>query len=103
MVKNLPGIQKTWVQSLRQEDPLEKETATHSSIFTWEIPLQGNLAGYSSWDHKRVGYSLVTKQQENVPDTVLGNQRTKETEVSVLLRTQFLMGGEQTRNTKDNK
>ena len=38
MVKNLPGIQKTWVQSLGQEDPLEKETATHSSILTWKIP-----------------------------------------------------------------
>ena len=38
MVKNLPAMQKTWVQSLGQEDPLEKETATHSSIVVWEIP-----------------------------------------------------------------
>ena len=37
-VKNLPAIQETWVQSLGQEDPLEKEVATHSSILTWEIP-----------------------------------------------------------------
>ena len=35
MVKNLPAIQEMWVQSLGQEDPLEKETATHSSILTW--------------------------------------------------------------------
>ena len=37
-VKNLPAIQKTWVPSLGQEDPLEKEMATHSSILAWEIP-----------------------------------------------------------------
>ena len=38
MVKNLPAMQETWVQSLGQEDLLEKEMATYSSIFTWEIP-----------------------------------------------------------------
>ena len=38
MVKNLPAIQETWVQSLGQEDPLEKEMATHSSILAWRIP-----------------------------------------------------------------
>ena len=37
-VKNLPAIQKTWVQSLGQEDPLDKEMATHSSILAWGIP-----------------------------------------------------------------
>ena len=37
-VKNLPAMQKTWIQSLGQEDPLEKEMATHSSIFALEIP-----------------------------------------------------------------
>ena len=31
-------MQDTWVHSLGQEDPLEKEMATHSSIFAWEIP-----------------------------------------------------------------
>ena len=36
MVKNLPVTQETWVQSLRWEDPLEKEMTTHSSILTWE-------------------------------------------------------------------
>ena len=38
MVKNLPSMQKTWVRSLGQEDPLEKEMATHSSILAWKIP-----------------------------------------------------------------
>ena len=38
MVKNLPAKQETWVQSLGQEDHLEKGRATHSSILAWEIP-----------------------------------------------------------------
>ena len=38
MVKNLPAMLETQVQSLGQEDPLEKETATHSSILAWRIP-----------------------------------------------------------------
>ena len=38
MVKSPPAMQKTWVQSLGREDALEKEMATHSSIFAWRIP-----------------------------------------------------------------
>ena len=38
MVKNLPAKQETWVRSLGQVDPLEKEMATHSGILAWEIP-----------------------------------------------------------------
>ena len=38
MVKNLPALWETWVQSLGWEDPLEKRMATHSSIFAWRIP-----------------------------------------------------------------
>ena len=37
-VKRLPAMQETWVQSLGQEDTLEKEMATHSSNLTWKIP-----------------------------------------------------------------
>ena len=37
-LKHLPAMQKTWVLSLGQEDCLEKEMATHSSILAWEIP-----------------------------------------------------------------
>ena len=37
-VKSLPAVQETRVQSLGQEDPLEKEMATHSSILAWKIP-----------------------------------------------------------------
>jgi len=38
IVRNLPATQKTWIQSLGQEDPLEEEMATHSSILAWRIP-----------------------------------------------------------------
>ena len=38
MVKNLPALQETWVQSLSWEDPLEKRMATHSSTLAWRIP-----------------------------------------------------------------
>ena len=38
LVKSLPAVQETWVQSLGWDDPLEKEMATHSSILAWRIP-----------------------------------------------------------------
>ena len=38
LVKNLPAMQETWVQSLGWEDPLEKGKATHSSILAWRVP-----------------------------------------------------------------
>ena len=46
MVKNLSAIQETWVQSLNQEDPLEKGMATYSSILAWRIPWM-SLESYS--------------------------------------------------------
>ena len=52
MAKNLPAMQEIWVQSLGQEDPLEKELVTHSSFLAWRISWTESLAGYSSWDHK---------------------------------------------------
>ena len=39
MIKNLPAMQRTWVRSLGQEDPLEKAMANHSSILAWRIPM----------------------------------------------------------------
>ena len=49
MVKNLPTMQETWVQSLGQDDPLEKGIETHSSILVRKFHGQGSLAGYSPW------------------------------------------------------
>ena len=51
-VKRLPARWKTWVQSLGQEDPLEKEMATHSSTLAWKIPWQRSLVGYNPWGCK---------------------------------------------------
>ena len=54
-VKNLPAMQETWVQSLGQEDPLEKGMATHSNILTWGIPWAEEPDGlYSSWDSREL-------------------------------------------------
>ena len=53
MVKNLLAMQETWVQSQGQEDLLEKEMATHSSILAWKKSHgQRSLVGYSPWGHK---------------------------------------------------
>jgi len=45
VVKSLPANEETWIQSLGQEDPLEKEMATHSSILAWEISWAEEHAG----------------------------------------------------------
>ena len=57
-------MQEMRVQSLGQEDHLEKEMATRSSIPAWEIPWTEEPGGlYSPLDHKTIGHDLVTKQQ----------------------------------------
>ena len=61
MVKHLPTMQETWVQSLGQEDLLEKEMATHSSILAWRIPWMEDPGGYSPWGHKESDTSLHFK------------------------------------------
>ena len=55
MVKNLPAMQETQVQSLGWEDPLEKGMATHSSILAWRIPWTEELGGLQSIGLKRIG------------------------------------------------
>ena len=53
MVKRLPAMRETWVQSLVQEDPLEKEMATHSSILAWRIPWTEEPGGLWSMGSQR--------------------------------------------------
>ena len=55
-LKGLPAMQETWVQSLGQEDPLEKEMATHSSILAWRIPWREKPGGLQSTGSQRVGH-----------------------------------------------
>ena len=64
MVENLPAMQETQVRSLDQEDPLEKEMTTHSSILVWEIPGTEEPANCSPSSHRSVGHNLATKRQQ---------------------------------------
>ena len=57
MVENLPAMQETWVQSLGQEDPLEKDRATHSSILAWRIPWTEEPGGLQSIGLQRIGHN----------------------------------------------
>ena len=63
MVKNLP-MEETWVASLGQEDPLEEEMATHSSILAWRIPWTEEPGRLQSMRSQRVRHNLATKQQQ---------------------------------------
>ena len=56
MVKHLPTMQETWVQSLGWEDLLEKELATHSSILAWKIPWTEEPGRVQSMGSQRVGH-----------------------------------------------
>ena len=55
MVKNLPAMQETLVQSLGQEDPLEEGMATHSSILAWRIPMDRGAWQATVHEVARVG------------------------------------------------
>ena len=56
MVKNLPVMWETWVQSLGCEDPLEEGIASHSSILAWRIPWTEKPDGLQSMGSQKVGY-----------------------------------------------
>ena len=78
MVKNPPAMQEVWIQSLGPEDPLEKGTATHSSILAWRIPQTEEPRQLQSMDLQRVGHDWAaehthsplntTRFRENVSD-----------------------------------
>ena len=57
MVKRLPAVQETQVQSLGREDPLEKEMATHSSTLAWKIPWMEEPGRLQSMGSQRVGHN----------------------------------------------
>ena len=56
-VKHLPAMQETWVRSPVQEDPLEKEMATHSSTLAWKIPWTEKPGRLQSMGSQRVGHN----------------------------------------------
>ena len=60
MVKNLPAMLETWVQSLGQEDPLEKKMATHSSLLAWKIPWSEEPGRLQSVGSQRIRHDWGT-------------------------------------------
>ena len=56
-VKNLPVMQESQVQPLGQQDPLEKEMTTHSTILAWRIPWTEEPGGLQSMGSQRVGHN----------------------------------------------
>ena len=56
MVKSLPAMQKIQVQSLGRKAPLDKRTATHSSMLIWRVPWTEELGGLLSMGSQRVGH-----------------------------------------------
>ena len=65
MVKIPPAMQETWVQSLGQEDPLEKDMVTHSSILAWKNPMDRGAWQATVHGVARAGHNLGTKQQQH--------------------------------------
>ena len=57
-------MQEMWVRSLGQEDPLEKEMATHSSIIAWKIPWTKKPGGLQSMGLQRIRQDLASKQKQ---------------------------------------
>ena len=70
LVKNAPAMQETWIWSLAWEDPLEKETATHSSILPWGIPRTVESMG-----SQRVGHDWATEL--NWTDLIFSTGKSK--------------------------
>ena len=69
MVKNLPALRETWVQSLGQKDPLEKGMAPTPVFLPGEFQGQRSLAGYSPWGCKE----LDTTEQRTLTQPKFGN------------------------------
>ena len=63
VVKNPPVMRETWIRSLGQEDPLEKEMATHSGILAWEISWTEESGKLESIESQRVRHDWATNTQ----------------------------------------
>ena len=63
LVNNLPAKQEMWIGSLGGEDPLEEETATHSSMLVWEIPWTEEPGELQSMGLQRVGHNLAMEHR----------------------------------------
>ena len=85
MVKNLPLMRETWVQSLDWEYPLEKGMATHSSILAWRIPRTAKPGRLQSMGSQRVGHNWVTNTHTHThtqeANTISVKQRSLKTDM----------------------
>ena len=77
LVMNPPAMQEMWIGSLGQEDPLEREMATYSSILAWEIPWTEEHDGLHSIVSPIVRHHLATKQQPVMSGLSLPVSRTQ--------------------------
>ena len=78
MVKNLPAMWETWVESLGQEDPLEKGMATHSSVLAWRIPWTEELGDLQSLVSQRIGHDGASNTHTHTEE--LGGLQSKGSE-----------------------
>ena len=76
-VKRLPTMQETWVRSLGQDDPLEKEMATHSSSLAWKIPWTEEPGRLQSMGSQRVGHDWATLLHTSWKDEPQMDHRSK--------------------------
>ena len=67
MVKNLPTVQETYVQSLDREDPLEEKMATHSNILAWKIPWTEEPGELQSIGLQRIGHNRSDLAHTHIP------------------------------------
>ena len=99
MVKHLPAMRETRVQSLNQEDSLEKEMATHSSPLAWKIPWLEEPGGLQSMGSQRVGHdwatSLPSLQVENSQYRGISWQLAEDKKGGLSLRRVWLWFGNQ--------
>ena len=95
-LKHLPAMRETWVRSLGQEDPLEKEMATHTSILAWKIPWMEEHGGLQSRGSQRVGHDWATSLHLYIYMT-----QTKVLMPKVLMLT--IAGSNTTLKTKEDK
>ena len=78
MVKNLPAMWETWVESLGQKDPREKDMATHSSVLAWRIPWTEELGNLQSLVSQRIGHDGASNTHTHTEE--LGGLRSKGSE-----------------------
>ena len=87
MVKRLPTMQETRIQSLGREDPLEKEMTTHSSILAWKIPWTEEPGRLQSMESQRVGHDFFKAEEWNLSNLfVFLNKNAKQRSRKVFLK-----------------